>query len=72
VIIFAQDLKPNKKIKSATDFDHTVSGVSSPMSLGDFSRTELLTNSKNDSVFSAEYEVVTKMSYLNLKLFQLS
>ncbi len=72
VIIFAQDLKPNKKIKSATDFDHTVSGVSSPMSLGDFSRTELLTNSKNDSVFSAEYEGSNKNELFKFKIIPAS
>lgn len=55
-MMFSQDLKPNKKIKSTTDFEHSFSGISAPMSLGDFSRTELSTNSKNDSVFAAEYE----------------
>lgn len=56
VIIFSQDLKPNEKIKTTKDFDHTVSGISAPVSLGNFLRTALLTNSKNDSILSAEYE----------------
>lgn len=56
VIVLSQDLKPNKKIKSTTDFDHAICGVSAPISLGDFSRTGLFTNSKNDSIFAAEYE----------------
>jgi len=56
VIIFSQDLKPNKKIKSNVDFGHAVSGMIAPLKLEDFSRTALFTNSKNDSVFSAEYE----------------
>ncbi|MBW8523587.1 hypothetical protein K0U91_12485 [Chryseobacterium chendengshani] len=56
VIAFSQDLKPNNKIKSDSDFTHTVSGVTAPYSLNDFSRTTLFTNSKNDSVFAAEYE----------------
>lgn len=56
VMIFSQALKPNKKIKSTTDFEHPISGIYAPISLGDFSRTELSTNSKNDSVFAAEYE----------------
>lgn len=56
MIVFSQDLKPNKKIKSDTDFNHTVSGITAPMKLGEFSRTALFTNSKNDSVFAAEYE----------------
>jgi len=55
-MIFSQDLKPNKKIKSTIDFEHSISGISAPMSLGNFSRIELSTNSKNDSVFAAEYE----------------
>ncbi|REC80007.1 hypothetical protein DRF60_03215 [Chryseobacterium elymi] len=56
VIILSQDLKPNKKIKSNTYFNHMASGMTAPVSLGDFSRTALFTNSKNDSVFAAEYE----------------
>ncbi|MCW3169571.1 hypothetical protein OMO38_13680 [Chryseobacterium sp. 09-1422] len=56
VIIFSQELKLNKKIKSTTDFEHSISGISVPMNLGSFSRTALFTNSKNDSVFSAEYK----------------
>lgn len=56
VMMFSQDLKPNKKIKSITDFEHSISGIYAPMSLGNFSRIELSTNSKNDSVFAAEYE----------------
>ncbi|WP_123984878.1 hypothetical protein [Chryseobacterium sp. G0201] len=56
VIVFSQDLKPNKKIKSDTDFNHIVSGITAPMKSGEFSRTALFTNSKNDSVFAAEYE----------------
>ncbi len=56
VIIFSQDLKPNKKIKSTSDFEHTISGISALISLGNFSRTDLFTNSKNDSILSAEYE----------------
>jgi hypothetical protein len=55
-IVFSQDLKPNKKIKSDKDFEHTISGIIAPVSLGGFSRTTLFTNSKNDSVFAAEYE----------------
>ncbi|WP_034670632.1 hypothetical protein [Chryseobacterium populi] len=54
--VFSQSLKPNKKIKSSQDFEHTVSGIMAPANLMDFSRTVLLTNSKNDSVFAAEYE----------------
>lgn len=56
MIVFSQDLKPNKKIKSDTDFNHTILGITAPMNLGEFSRTALFTNSKNDSVFAAEYE----------------
>ena len=56
VMIFSQNLKLNKKIKSTTDFDHAISGISAPVSLGNFSRTALFTNSKNDSILSAEYE----------------
>ncbi|TQM22257.1 hypothetical protein FB551_1966 [Chryseobacterium aquifrigidense] len=56
VMIFSQDLKPNKKIRSDADFSHIVSGMTAPFSLGDFSRMGLFTNSKNDSVFAAEYE----------------
>jgi len=55
-MIFSQDLKPNKKIKSDSDFSHKVSGMSAPFNFGEFSRTALFTNSKNDSVFAAEYE----------------
>lgn len=56
VILFSQELKLNKKIKSTTDFKHLPSGILAPVNLGDFSRTALFTNSKNDSIFSAEYE----------------
>jgi hypothetical protein len=56
VITFSQDLKPNKKIKSNEIFQHTTSGIAAPVSLGEFVRTGLFTNSKNDSVLSAEYE----------------
>jgi len=52
---FSQDVKPNKKIKSDTNFIHEVSGISAPKSLGELSRSDLKTNSKNDSIFSAEY-----------------
>lgn len=55
-MIFSQDLKPNKKIKSDTDFNHSVSGILVPASLENFTRTALFTNSKNDSILSAEYE----------------
>lgn len=56
VSVISQDLKPNKKIKSTADFEHSISGISAPMNLGDFSRTALFTNSKNDSIFAAEYQ----------------
>lgn len=56
VMIFSQELKLNKKIKSSTDFEHPISGISAPMNLGNFSRIALFANSKNDSVFSAEYK----------------
>lgn len=56
VIIFSQDLKANKKIKSDTDFEHMHSGMKAPVTLDNLSRTVLLTNAKNDSIFSAEYE----------------
>lgn len=56
VIIFSQDLKSNKKIKSNVNFQHITSGITAPVSLGEFVRTGLFTNSKNDSVLSAEYE----------------
>lgn len=56
VIVFSQDLKPNKKIKSDTDFTHTVSGMTAPLNVEGFSRIALLTHSKNDSVFAAEYQ----------------
>ncbi|MCY0969386.1 hypothetical protein [Chryseobacterium wangxinyae] len=56
VIIFSQELKLNKKIKSTTDFEHSISGISAPMNLGNFSRVALFANPKNDSVFSAEYK----------------
>lgn len=68
VIILSQDLKPNKKIKSDTDFSHTVSGMTAPVSLGDFSRTALWTNSKNDSVFAAEYESKSNDAVLKFKI----
>ncbi|MCQ9638190.1 hypothetical protein MP478_02225 [Chryseobacterium sp. WG14] len=56
VIIFSQDLKTNKKIKSDTNFEHMHSGMIAPVTLDDLSRTALLTNAKNDSVFSVVYE----------------
>lgn len=56
VMIFSQELKLNKKIESDTDFNHSVSGISVPASFGNFTRTALFTNSKNDSILSAEYE----------------
>ncbi|MDQ0782255.1 hypothetical protein [Chryseobacterium sp. W4I1] len=56
VITFSQDLKPNKKIKSNEIFQHTTSTIAVPLNLGEFVRTGLFTNSKNDSVLSAEYE----------------
>lgn len=56
VMMFSQELKPNKKIKSDTDFNHSVSGISVPASFENFTRTALFTNSKNDSILSAEYE----------------
>lgn len=56
VIISSQDFKLNKKIKSNENFEHIISGVIAPVNLGEFTRTGLFTNSKNDSVFSAEYE----------------
>ncbi|MGG7437481.1 hypothetical protein ACQ7CU_05305 [Chryseobacterium arthrosphaerae] len=72
VIVISQDLKPNKKIKSAADFDHAVSGVSAPISLGDFSRTALFTNSKNDSVFAAEYEDNSRNEWYKFKIIPAS
>jgi hypothetical protein len=56
VMMFSQDVKLNKKIKSTTDYEHSTSGISAPMNLDGFSRTDLFSNSKNDSVFAAEYE----------------
>ena len=53
--VFSQELKPNKKIKSDANFIHEVSGISAPMSLGELSRSDLKTSSKNDSVLSTEY-----------------
>ena len=41
VMIFSQELKLNKKIKSNTDFEHPISGISAPMNLGNFSRIAL-------------------------------
>lgn len=56
VIIFSQELKLNKKNKSTADFGHPISGISVPLNFGSFSRIALFTNSKNDSIFSAEYK----------------
>ncbi|WP_439478957.1 hypothetical protein [Chryseobacterium aquaticum] len=56
VMIFSQELRLNKKNKSSTDFEHPISGISAPMNLGNFSKIALFANSKNDSVFSAEYK----------------
>lgn len=66
--IFSQDLKPNKKIKSTTDFKHTISGISAPLSFEKFSRTQLSTNSKNDSVLAAEYEDQNNNLYFKFKI----
>lgn len=68
VMIFSQDLKPNKIIKSATGFDHPISGISAPLSFENFSRTQLSTNSKNDSVFAAEYEDRNKDLHIKFKI----
>ncbi|WP_294215004.1 hypothetical protein [uncultured Chryseobacterium sp.] len=55
-MISSQNTKTNKKNKLAVDFEHFVSGISAPLILGDFDRTAVYTDSKNDSVFSAEYK----------------
>lgn len=53
--VSSQDLKPNKKIKYDTNFIHEVSGIAAPIFLKELSRSDLKTNSKNDSVLYAEY-----------------
>lgn len=52
---FSQELKSNKNIKSDSDFLHTISGISVPIKISDFLREDLRTNSKNDSIITAEY-----------------
>lgn len=70
--VFSQQLKTNNKIKSDSDFTHVISGMLAPNNIENLSRKELNTNSKNDSVFSAQYESAGSDLKYNFSIFPAS
>jgi hypothetical protein len=66
-MIFSQELKLNKKIESDTDFNHSVSGISVPPSLGILPELLCLLIPKMTVFFLRSMKTKVTMSFFSSK-----